>query len=465
MIRIFGHFLPRSLLYLGLGEALIFILSIYLSVIVRFSDVKHGLNELSPEKIVVFAVVMLAAMMAMGLYQRDMRGGVRAMALRLSISFIVGFSIMALLFYITPSLFLGRGVMFLAAVSAFGGVLLSRIIFLKWRWADHEFLTNRIMVVGTRQRATRVEQGNKNTRFRGMEIVGYLPIDQDENEISQVNGNILPRNRSIPDLVKQYNISEIVVAVDDRRKTFPAEELLKCKMKGINITDDIAFLEKQTGKMDVSTLHPSSLIFADGYVHGLVKTMSKRLLDILISSLIMVAALPVMLLTALAIWIESGFRGSIFYCQTRVGANDELFKMMKFRSMIENAETNGAQWAEEDDPRITRVGHFIRKTRIDELPQLFNVLKGQMSMVGPRPERPEFVDQLSENIRYYSLRHSITPGITGWAQICFPYGASEEDALQKLQYDMYYIKNYSVFLDLTILFQTAQVVLWHKGSR
>ena len=216
----------------------------------------------------------------------------------------------------------------------------------------------------------------------------------------------------------------------------------------------------------MNDLHPSWLIFSDGFLQNPIRLLSKRVFDLVASSALLLVTAPVMLMAAVAILIESGSRGPIIYRQTRVGQGGKPFRLMKFRSMVVDAEQDGvAQWAQKGDSRVTRVGCCMRKTRIDELPQIFNVFKGDMSFVGPRPERPEFVEKLSEKIPFYLARHRVKPGITGWAQICYPYGASEEDAIQKMQYDFYYVKNHSWFLDLMILLNTVEVVLWGKGAR
>ena len=255
-----------------------------------------------------------------------------------------------------------------------------------------------------------------------------------------------------------------MVALDERRNKIPADEILECKMRGVTVVDVNYFLERQLGKISLDTLHPSALIYSQGFIQGKVKAVIKRTFDILVAISMLLVTLPVMLLTILAIKIESGFKGSIFYIQQRVGADNRPFNIYKFRSMTENAEANGkAVWAQKNDSRVTKVGNFIRKTRIDELPQLYNVLKGNMSFVGPRPERPQFVEDLSDKIPFYGLRHHAKPGITGWAQICYPYGASVEDAKEKLQYDLYYLKHNTVFLDLLILMQTAAVIFFAKG--
>jgi sugar transferase (PEP-CTERM system associated) len=242
-------------------------------------------------------------------------------------------------------------------------------------------------------------------------------------------------------------------------------QLLNCRLAGVPVTDVLTFVERESGKVELSMLYPSWLIFSEDINPRGLARLATRLFDIAAASLLLLLASPFMLLTALAIWLESGFKGPVIYRQERVGLEGVPFTLYKFRSMRTDAEQNGAQWAQTDDPRTTHVGRFIRRSRLDELPQLFNVLKGEMSFVGPRPERPEFVDQLSKKIPYYRERHCVKPGITGWAQLCYPYGASEQDALEKLQYDLYYVKNKTVLFDMIILLQTAEVVLWRKGAR
>ena len=261
----------------------------------------------------------------------------------------------------------------------------------------------------------------------------------------------------------EMEIDEVVVALDDRRKQFPVHELLDCKMSGVQVVDVLSFFERQTGKVHLDILQPSWLIFSDGFQQGMLRSVSKRVFDILVSALIILIAMPVIILTMIAIRVED--RGPVFYRQVRVGENWRLFQVLKFRSMRTDAEKKGAQWATKNDSRVTRVGKIIRILRIDELPQVINVFKGDMSFVGPRPERPEFVEKFSETIPYYAERHRVKPGITGWAQICCPYAASEKETVEKLQYDLYYVKNYSVFLDFMIIFQTAEVVLWGRGAR
>jgi sugar transferase (PEP-CTERM system associated) len=263
--------------------------------------------------------------------------------------------------------------------------------------------------------------------------------------------------------VRKLRAQEIVLATDDRRG-LPVHQLLECKLAGIRIVDYLDFCERETGRVDLDALRPSWFIFSDGFRTGPVTDFTKRSFDCAVSVVMLILVLPILLLTALAIKLESV--GPILYRQERVGLHGRQFILLKFRSMRVDAERDGMpQWARKRDPRVTRVGAWIRLLRIDELPQLVNVLKGDMSFVGPRPERPLFVEQIAREVPFYLERHSVKPGVTGWAQINYPYGASIEDARQKLSYDLYYLKNRGVFLDLVVLTQTVRVILWPTGAR
>ena len=264
--------------------------------------------------------------------------------------------------------------------------------------------------------------------------------------------------------VENLGVSEVVLALEERRNALPLKDLLRIKTAGVHVNDFSSFLERETGRIDLDTVNPSWLIFSDGFSSGrAVSSVAKRIFDITASALLLVATFPVIALFALLVKIDS--RGPAFFRQTRVGLYGQNFEVIKLRSMRTDAETAGAQWATKDDPRVTRIGKFIRKVRIDELPQAWSVLKGEMSFVGPRPERPEFVANLEEQLPYYAERHMVKPGITGWAQVNYPYGASIEDSRHKLEFDLYYAKNYTPFLDLLIILQTLRVVLWHEGAR
>lgn len=264
--------------------------------------------------------------------------------------------------------------------------------------------------------------------------------------------------------VENLGVSEVVLALEERRNALPLKDLLRVKTMGVHVNDFSSFMERETGRVDLDSLNPSWLIFSDGFSSGrMVSSAAKRLFDIAASGLLLLLTLPVIALFALLVKLDS--KGPAFFRQTRVGLYGQTFDLIKLRSMTADAEKDGAKWAERNDPRVTRVGKFIRKVRIDELPQVWTVLKGQMSFVGPRPEVPRFVSDLEQELPYYAERHMVKPGITGWAQINYPYGASIEDARHKLEYDLYYAKNYTPFLDLLILLQTLRVVLWPEGAR
>ncbi|MBS1213307.1 MAG: sugar transferase, system associated subfamily, partial [Proteobacteria bacterium] len=295
------------------------------------------------------------------------------------------------------------------------------------------------------------------------QVIAYVrmneePVRVDPERLMELQG---PLNA----FVQKADIDEIVVAPDDRRGGLAVDEILDCKMAGVAVVDLLSFFEREGGMLRVDCLHPSWLVFSDGFRLGGARHGAKRLFDVVVSLVLLALVWPIMLLTALAIMIESGFRAPVFYQQFRVGLNWKMFKVTKFRSMRTDAERGGVQMTRKNDERVTRVGSIIRKARIDELPQLFNVLAGDMSFVGPRPERPEFVEKFAETIPYYSERHRVKPGITGWAQLCYPYGSNYQDAIEKLQYDLYYVKNYSPFLDMLIILQTLEVVLWGRGAR
>ncbi|MDF1530536.1 MAG: TIGR03013 family PEP-CTERM/XrtA system glycosyltransferase, partial [Sedimenticola sp.] len=264
----------------------------------------------------------------------------------------------------------------------------------------------------------------------------------------------------------QNHIDEIVIAPDDRRRKLPLDGLIDCRMSGVAITDLLDFFERETEKIRLDLIQPSWLIYANGFKRNILRSFAKRTFDIVVSSLLLIVCSPFMALTALAIFISSKGRGPILYKQSRVGRDGKCFNLIKFRSMRTDAEQDGiARWAKENDSRVTRVGSFIRKYRLDELPQLWNIFVNDMSLVGPRPERPEFVEKLCKINTLYRERHRVTPGLAGWAQVCYPYGASKKDSMEKLQYDLYYVKNHGLLFDFYILVQTAEIIFFTKGVR
>ena len=465
MIRVFRHYLPRSLIILGVGEALILFGAVYLGVSARLLDFNPTERLLVGElwlKALLFAVVMLLIMVMAGLYQRGLRDDIQALVFRIGIAFLVGMAVMAAIAAFVPQLSIGKRAFLVAFAFSAGGIVAFRV--LVYRYLGANAFKRRVLILGAGELAAQVERLRRRSDWQNIELVGYVPIPGENRVVDPVK--TIPLIGTLRELVTQQGVDEIVVGVSDRRGQIPINDILDCKMSGVQVLDIMGFFERQTGRINIDALSPSSIIFADGFIKAVIKSGVHRLFDVIVSVTVLLLTLPIMLGTAIVIWIESGFRGPVLYRQTRVGRNGSLFRILKFRSMRVDAEGyGGARWAVPGDSRITLVGSVIRTTRIDELPQLINVLKGEMSFVGPRPERPEFVEELVKEIPFYDLRHRVNPGITGWAQICYPYGASREDAKDKLEYDLYYIKNYSLFLDLMILIQTAQVILSGKGAR
>jgi sugar transferase (PEP-CTERM system associated) len=453
------------MLWLLALEAVVFAFAMRAGATLRFLhgsvDMETSIGPLLP-KAVVFAVVMVLSMTATGLYQRKLRDGPSGLLLRVFASFALGMVALSVIFYAFPALFLGRGALLLAFGIAFAAVAIIRMVYLAL--ADQEAGKRRVLVLGTGRKASLIGQFRRRSDQRGFIVIGHVPLPGEHSIIDP--SRIIVPGVSLLDHVRRHDIDEIVIAPDDYRKGLPVQGLLECRMSGVAVTDLLSFFEREAGKVKLEILQPSWMIFSEGFRTGGFQAIGKRAFDVLASLLVLLVTWPVMVLVAAAVWVEGGGRGPLLYRQMRVGQNGRAFELLKFRSMRVDAEADGVpRWAEKDDARITRVGAIIRPTRLDELPQLFNVLKGDMSFVGPRPERPEFVELLVGKIPYYEERHRVKPGITGWAQISYPYGASERDALEKLQYDLYYLKNYSLFLDVIILLQTAEVILWGKGAR
>lgn len=401
-------------------------------------------------------------MAALGMYQLDGRQDFEGILLRLLPSLALGFGFITLIFYLFPDLYFGRGLLAIVMLLALLLILIIRLLF--FRWSGLDSLRPRALVLGAGVNAGELlDLIDKTSILPNLKIVGFVPFDKENRHVP--TEMIIPKTGSLTSLVDQYDASEVIVATQERRGgTFPIQELLECRISGIKVTDLVGFFERECGHLRMDSLYPSWLVFGSGFNQGTLRTVVKRMFDIITSLLLLIVTLPIMLLTALLIVIEDGW--PVFYRQERVGDAGKTYMVIKFRSMFNDAEKAGKpQWATADDPRSTRVGRIIRKLRIDELPQIINVLKGEMSFVGPRPERPHFVDMLSAQVPYYNMRHSIKPGITGWAQVRYPYGASIEDAIEKLQYDLYYVKNHSLFLDFVILIDTVGVVLLRKGSR
>jgi sugar transferase (PEP-CTERM system associated) len=458
---------------LGAFEVVLLILSVYLSAWFRsvlslgspMPEGTHSLLGLFPEAL-VFAVPMLVSMVAMGLYQARLREGLTGMILRLGLGLLFGAMALKIVFYWLPELYVGRGVLTIAVVIAFVVIGITRFFF--HRFIDENQLKRRVLVLGAGEKAASINRFlRRRSDRRGFEIVGYLRYGRSRLAPDIERDLVVEHDRPIVDIALGLQVDEIVVAMDERRASFPLDQLLDCKLNAIEVRDLLDFFEREAGKVKLDLLSPSWLIYSDGFRGGRFIEYAQRGFDIAVSLILLAVTWPIMLLTALAILVECRGRPCpIFYRQERVGLGGRPYHVLKFRSMRTDAEAAGvAQWATRNDVRVTKVGSFIRKVRIDELPQIFNVLRGEMSFVGPRPERPPFVEELSLKIPYYGERHRVKPGITGWAQLCYPYGSSDRDAMEKLQYDLYYIKNRTIMLNLIVLVQTVEVVLFGKGAR
>jgi len=367
---------------------------------------------------------------------------------------------LSVLYFLLPPIGFWRSNLLYAAITAFVLLLMMRVLLGKT--LGSQAFKRRIVVLGAGPRAARLKQLSR-APGSSFAVVGYVAM----SEANRVIPEAIARDAiyNLADHVVLLNASEVVLALEERRNALPLKDLLRIKTTGVHVNEFSTFLERVTGRVDLDSVNPSWLIFSDGFSSGRrLSGLFKRLFDIVASLLLLVLALPLVLVTAVLIRLES--RGPALYRQQRVGLYGQAFDVLKLRSMRQDAEAPGeAVWAEKDDPRITRVGRIIRKIRVDELPQCWSVLKGEMSFVGPRPERPSFVENLEQVLPYYAERHMVKPGITGWAQINYPYGASIDDARQKLEYDLFYAKNYSPFLDLLILLQTARVILFPSGAR
>jgi sugar transferase (PEP-CTERM system associated) len=463
-IRIFQHYWQLPFALLAVVEAGVFFAALYgvSSFGTAPLEIDSGLNRDLVVRSLLFAGVMFVSMTAMGLYSSRQRSRLAGLIARVAASVLGGAIFIAVLAYSIPELNIDRRSLLLAASFAFCGAAVVRLVFDKI--VDEEIFKRRVLVYGCGKRASSIARLRRRADRRGFVVVGYVAADGDELAVPQ--DACIPGSTDLLDYCQANRIDEIVVAMDDRRRKFPMDQLLECRLEGVEVTDLVTFLERETGKVHLDVLNPSWIIFSEGFRQGRIHTSLERAFDIIVSLTLLLLASPIMLLTAIAIKVTEGPRASIFYRQVRVGQSGRPFRLLKFRSMREDAERDGKpQWAQKNDSRVTRVGAFIRMTRIDELPQIINVLRGEMSFVGPRPERPEFVEQLSQRIPFYRERHSIKPGITGWAQLCYPYGSSEQDAAEKLQYDLYYVKNHSLLFYLAILVQTVEVIVWRKGAR
>ena len=461
MIRLFKHYIPHAVILLGLIDIGLLLVAGEAAWRLRTSQIGVDLGPLADRawSLIGFAAVILTAMIAVGVYGADALRSMRFATARLLVAVSLGIIALTFVDFLFGGHNFWRSTLAYAMLGAIVALVMNRLVVGGILGASA--FRRRVLVLGAGLRADRLRKLSERPES-GFVIVGYVAMTESQPEVAEAINRTAIHN--LTRYVENLGVSEVVLALEERRNALPLPDLLRIKTTGVHVNDFSSFIERETGRVDLDTVNPSWLIFSDGFSSGrAISSVAKRLFDITVSLLLLSLTAPVIALFAVLVKLDSN--GPALFRQNRVGLYGQDFAVIKLRSMRTDAEANGAQWAVLDDPRVTRLGRFIRKVRIDELPQIWSVLKGEMSFVGPRPERPEFVADLEQQLPFYAERHMVKPGITGWAQINYPYGASIEDSRHKLEYDLYYAKNYTPFLDLLILLQTLRVVLWHEGAR
>ena len=461
MIRLFKHYIPHAVLLLGLIDLVLLYAAGEVAWQLRAQQLHIDGGSIGGRfgSLLAFALIVQTGMIAVGVYGAEALRSMRYAVARLLVAVSLGIIALSFVDFIFPGLDFWRSTLAYAMFLSIVALIFNRLVIGGILGAGA--FRRRVLVLGAGPRAQRLRLLSERPES-GFVIVGYVAMHDGQAVVEEAiaRGAIHDLTRFVSNL----GASEVVLALEERRNALPLKDLLRIKTAGVHVNDFSSFMERETGRVDLDTLNPSWLIFSDGFSSGrMVSSFAKRLFDIAASSLLLLLTFPLILMFAVLVKIDS--RGPAFFRQERIGLYGQPFDLVKLRSMCNDAEKDGAKWAQTNDPRVTRVGRFIRKVRIDELPQAWSVLKGQMSFVGPRPERPQFVTDLEDQLPYYAERHMVKPGITGWAQINYPYGASIADARHKLEYDLYYAKNYTPFLDLLILLQTLRVVLWPEGAR
>jgi sugar transferase (PEP-CTERM system associated) len=460
MIRIFSHYVSRqSVLRVSFDLAFI-----VLAMLTAFAVLVGQLHIMVPKAgthVLSLAAGMFVINTASGFYQPANRFTLNQAFARAAVALLLALPLTYAIFSLLPLDIANRDAIKLTAMVGAAAVVLRRVYVAHWGAAKSA--RSRIMIFGSGT-AAQLVGATLRSADPNANVVGFMPGPNEKDPAVPEREILSSAGGSLSETARSLGVDEIVVALTERRSgSMPLRQLLDCKLSGIKVYDIATHFEKTLGQIRIDYVNAGWLIFGSGFNQGFYRTLVKRVFDVLCAMLLIVLSLPVMLVTAVIIKLES--RGPVLYRQERVGLNGATFQVAKFRSMRTDAEKDGPRWATAQDSRVTRVGAVIRKLRIDELPQLFNVLRGDMSLVGPRPERPFFVEQLTQQIPYFAARHSVKPGVTGWAQVRYQYGSTIEDAQEKLQYDLYYVKNHSLFLDIVILFETVFVVLTGKGAR
>ena len=467
MLRVFRQYYPIRNVFFVIGEGLVIFLSFSLASFLILGSDSFVYDQYLLLKILLVTFVCQASLYYNDLY--DFKDSKNYNELGVRLLKAVGFAaiFLACIYFIIPTAVIGTSIFIIS-------VALVVLLVVSWRFCytmvlNRGYFNQKIILLGSTGLIKKIKLEISERKDCGYHIVAEVPEASPGNQqnIDSVNN---PENlcghkyEGLAELARSRGIEKIVIALAEKRNHFPTHELLKCRVNGIEVIDGNSFYETLTGKLIVNAINPSWLIFSKGFQKSRTRRIMKRAVDLLLSCTMLILFFPLIIVIALLIKIDS--RGPAIFSQERVGEKEKIYRMYKFRSMVENAEKIcGPVWADDDDERITRVGKVIRKLRMDELPQLWNVFKGNMSFVGPRPEREHFVEELEKMVPFYSERFTVKPGITGWAQVSYGYGASVEDAIEKLNYDLFYIKNMSFFMDLMIVLRTIKIVLFRKGAR
>jgi sugar transferase (PEP-CTERM system associated) len=463
ILRTFKKDLPLRNLLFVIGEGALIYVAVLMAAFLRLGNADASfLSSDVLAKAILIMVVCQACLYYNELYDLKVTDTPLELGLRLTKAMGIASILLALVYYCIPSFLMGRGIFFISLVFL-------TLLVVSWRFAYNWILkkkmfTERVMILGLGRLSREIIDEINSRPDSGYQVSGVISMNSTSPSAFFQGIPQFGMNRTLCELAESLHAQKIIVAMDERRGKLPTEELLRCRMKGVQILEGATLYEELTGKIFVEKINPSWLIFSDGFRKSPIMRFMKRSTGLIVASVGLLLILPLIGIIALAIKLDS--KGPVIFKQKRTGEDGRVFELCKFRSMIEDAEAAcGPRWAADDDRRVTRVGRILRKYRLDEIPQMWNVLKGDMSFVGPRPERPEFVKKLAETIPYYSERLTVKPGITGWAQVSYRYGASVQDACEKLKYDLFYIKNMSLIMDLIIIFKTAKIVLLKSGAR
>jgi sugar transferase (PEP-CTERM system associated) len=451
----------RKIIFMMINDVVLAFTSLMAAYLIRFREIPStsDLLELGSVRILLFVLVLATVSFLVETYKHKRDSGNKEIVIRIVLSLVLSFVILSALYYLVPFFMYGRGLLGISLV-VFG--FLQFLFYFSYRVCRRfRGFAKRVLILGAGPLACRM--GDIIPAADGNYILsGYVNCSDETAHVPAET--ILEKKEKLYETVRRERADQIVVSLTERRGVLPLHEIMACKLSGIEVVDAPSFYEQMTGKLLLENINPSWFIFSDGFRITTLTRIVKRVLDVACAATGLLIILPFLPFIILAIKLDSP--GPVLFRQERVGEREKNFILFKFRTMGVDAESGtGAVWAQKEDPRVTRVGNFYRKSRIDEIPQLFNVLRGDMSLVGPRPERPEFIEKLKPIIPYYSERHVVKPGATGWAQVCYPYGASVEDALEKLRYDLYYIKNLSLTFDMMIILETVKVVLFRRGGR